>query len=57
MEVIYIEGDSMAFKKFIDEQYANKTVELQNVGGKNRWVVTRDDGTKYIARPEGVIHE
>lgn len=52
MEIIYIQGDSIAFKAFIDEHYADKSVELTAVDGHQRWVVTREDGTKYIARPE-----
>lgn len=49
METVYIQGD---FKEFIDTLYEKGAVSLENVEGKNRWVVTRDDGTKYIARPE-----
>lgn len=52
MEIIYIEGDAIAFKAFIDECYAKKCVELVGIDGKNRWVITREDGTKYIARPQ-----
>lgn len=52
LEIIYIPGDSFAFKAFIDEHYKDKTVELVGIDGKNRWVITRPDGTKYIARPE-----
>lgn len=48
----YIEGDSLAFKAFIDAHYANKTVELLDIEGHKRWVVTEEDGTKYIARPQ-----
>lgn len=51
MEIIYIDGDSLDFKKFIDEHYKDKTAELVGIDGKNRWVVTREDGSKYIARP------
>lgn len=54
METIYIPGDQYAFKAFIDTHYADKTVELRGIEGKNRWVVTRPDGTEYIARPESV---
>lgn len=50
MEIIYIEGDSLAFKKFIHDQ--GDKAELKGIDGKNRWVITREDGSKYIARPE-----
>lgn len=52
MKTVYIAGDSQAFKVFIDAHYATKTVELKNIEGHNRWVVTEEDGTEYIARPE-----
>lgn len=48
METIYIEGD---FRAFVDERYKDGSIELVGVEGKNRWVVTREDGTKYIVRP------
>ncbi len=51
LEIVYIEGDFLAFKAFIDARYADNTVELVGIDGKNRWVITREDGTKYIARP------
>lgn len=51
LETIYIPGDSLAFKAFIDEQYKLQRADLTNIEGKNRWVITREDGTKYIARP------
>lgn len=51
MEIVYISGDSAAFKTFIDEHYKSDTVELRNIEGKNRWVVTRADGSQYVARP------
>lgn len=52
LEIVYIPGDSFAFKAFIDSHYADNTVELRGINGKNRWVITRPDGTEYIARPE-----
>lgn len=52
MEIVYIPGDSFAFKTFVDEHYADSTVQLENIEGHNRWVVTKEDGTKYIVRPE-----
>ena len=52
LEVVYIPGDAMAFKAFIDAHYADNTVELRGIGGKNRWVIKREDGSEYVARPE-----
>ena len=52
METIFIPGDSLAFKAFIDEHYKDNSVELRNIDGFNRWVVKREDGTEYVARPE-----
>jgi hypothetical protein len=51
METIYIKGDSLAFKAFVDEHYKDNTISLRNIDGHNRWVVTNDDGTEFIARP------
>lgn len=58
LEIVFIPGDALAFKAFIDKHYADKTVELVGIGGKNRWVVTRPDGSRYVARPTltGVAH-
>ncbi len=50
MEIIYIEGDSLAFKAFIDAQGTNAS--LRGIDGKNRWVIKREDGSEYVARPE-----
>ncbi len=52
METIYIKGDSLAFKAFVDEHYKDSSIKLRNIDGHNRWVVTEKDGTEYIARPE-----
>ncbi len=49
-ETIYIPGDSFAFKAFIDAQ--GDKAKLTGIDGKNRWVITREDGTQFIARPE-----
>lgn len=49
MEIIYIEGDNLAFKAFIHG--LGDKAELLGIDGHFRWVVTREDGTKYIARP------
>ena len=57
MQTVYIPGDSLAFKAVVDAHYADNTIELTNVDGKNRWVVTREDGVKYIIRPQECEHE
>lgn len=54
LETMYIPGDAAAFKVFIDEHYADKTVELVGIDGFSRWVITRADGSRYIARPSEV---
>lgn len=51
IETVYIEGDAAAFKAFIDAHYATGTVALRGIEGKSRWVVTREDGTEFVARP------
>lgn len=50
METIYITGDSLTFVAFI--QGLKDSAQLTNIDGHNRWVVTREDGSKYICRPE-----
>lgn len=50
METIYIKGGSSDFVVFIKS--LGDKAELQGIDGKFRWVVTREDGTQYIARPE-----
>lgn len=55
MEKVYISGDSLAFKVYIDEFYVSGKAELQSVEGKRRWVITREDGTKYIALPQNEV--
>lgn len=50
METIYIPGSDLDFVGFIKKQ--KPAAELTNIEGKARWVITREDGTKYIARPE-----
>ena len=52
MEIIYIEGDSLAFKMFVDDHYKNGNAELRNIDGYNRWVIKNEDGTEYIVRPK-----
>lgn len=48
MDIVYVPGDSVAFKFYVDLHKG----ELVNIDGHNRWVITLEDGTKYIARPE-----
>ena len=50
METIYIKGNNTDYVLFV--QGLKDKAELTNIDGHARWVVTRDDGTKYIARPE-----
>jgi hypothetical protein len=50
METIFIKGNSADFVVFI--QGLGDKAELRGIDGKFRWVVTRDDGTEYVARPE-----
>lgn len=49
METKYIEGDSLAFVKFIKDLGDKAT--WASIDGHARWIVTEEDGTKYIARP------
>lgn len=50
MEIEYIPGNNADFVVFVKE-LGDKAV-LKVVEGKFRWMITRDDGTEYIARPE-----
>lgn len=50
MEIEYIPGSSPDFVVFV-KSLGNKA-QLKGIDGKFRWVITRDDGTEYIARPE-----
>ena len=50
LPIEYISGDSLAFVTHI-KSLGDKAI-LSNVDGHFRWVVTREDGTRYIARPE-----
>lgn len=49
LETKYIPGNSSDFVVYI--QGLKDKAELCAVGGKFRWIVKRDDGTEYIARP------
>lgn len=49
METIYIPGGTADFVVFIHAQ--GDKAQLESVEGHGRWIITREDGTKYIARP------
>lgn len=48
METIFV--PTKDFRKHIWD--AGDRATLESVEGKNRWVITREDGTRYIARPK-----
>ena len=50
LPIEYIPGNSADFVVFV--QGLKDKAQLKSVDGKFRWVITRDDGTEYIARPE-----
>ncbi len=50
MEVRYFPTDD--FVAFIKEKGLGTKATLRNFDGHNRWVITEEDGTEYIARPE-----
>lgn len=50
LETVYIEGTPADFVVFIQSQ--GDKAQLVVVKEKFRWVVEREDGTKYIARPK-----
>ncbi len=50
LETVYIPGTDADFVVFI--QSLGDKANLKGVDGHFRWVVTKGDGTKYIARPE-----
>ncbi len=50
LPIEYIKGNSVEYVLFI--QGLKDKAELKSVDGHARWVVTREDGSKYIARPE-----
>ncbi len=52
LETVYIEGDSVAFVSFISSQGRGVNANLASVEGNMRWVITRPDGSRYIARPQ-----
>lgn len=50
MEIEYIPGSDLDYVMFI-KNLGDKAV-LTAIDRKYRWVITRDDSTQYIARPE-----
>lgn len=55
METIYIEGNDTDFVLFI--QNLGGKAEFTSIDGHARWIITKDDGTKYIARPKSAKKE
>lgn len=55
MNTEYIPGDSLAFVSFIKS--LGDKAQLKVIDEKFRWIVTREDGTEYIARPQEAEHE
>lgn len=51
LEIVYVPGSGDDFVIFIKTQGDKAT--WVSVDGHARWVVTREDGTQYIARPWG----
>lgn len=54
LETIYIPGNDADFVVFI--QGLRDKAALKSIDGKFRWLVEREDGSKYIARPQSA-HE
>lgn len=50
LETIYVVGDVVAFEIFIKQNWDN--VKLVGIEGHFRWVLTNEDGTRVIVRPE-----
>lgn len=50
LDTVYIPGSDSDFVSFI--QSLGDKANLKGIEGHFRWVVTKGDGTKYIARPE-----
>ena len=49
LETVYIEGMGADFVVFIQSQ--GDKAQLSTIDGHARWIVTREDGTRYICRP------
>ena len=50
LPIEYIPGNDTEFVLFV--KGLKEKAELTNIDGHARWVVTKKDGSKYIARPE-----
>lgn len=50
LPVEYVPGGGADFVVFI--QGLKNKAQLHSVDGHARWVVTREDGSRYIARPQ-----
>lgn len=51
MEIRYHPGSDLDFVKYMRTiPYPKK--ELISIEGKARWLITEEDGTKYILRPQ-----
>lgn len=55
LEVVYIEGNASDFVVFI--QGLKDKAQIHAIDGHMRWVVTREDGTQYVARPSEIESE
>lgn len=50
MEIIFI--PEKEFVAFIKEQGVGDKANLKAIDGKFRWIITREDGSEYICRPQ-----
>ena len=53
MEIFYVPGTDADFVLYIAQHKAR----WEAVDGHFRWIITREDGTEYIARPESTKNE
>lgn len=49
LEIEYIPGNAAEFVVFI--QNLGDAAQIKSIEGHARWVITREDGMQYIARP------
>lgn len=54
MEIVYIPGGELDFVTYIKTHRSN--ADLREVDGYYRWIIKREDGTEYIARPSETEH-
>lgn len=52
LPVEYVPGTNLDFVQAIRGLKEQDRAVLSNVGGHFRWVVTKEDGTKVVMRPE-----